>query len=285
MDRECSNIFLVTVPGGGMGASLNCLNPLVFQAPPATYGNDKNLIWLDVHIPRKNTYEKIPAFYIYRGRDKLTLLFSHSNAEDLGTIVNYFSAIAHDLRVNVFAYEYTGYGVSTGIATEENVYACVQAAYEYLRYKMEVPWQKIVLYGRSIGSGPSVWLASRELVRGLILQSAITSVARVFLPFRKTPPGDMFPNIDRIGQVKCPVYIIHGVKDSIVPVSHAQELYNRCQRPATPHFVEAADHNDVEVVAQADFMRNLKAFLRHLEEYSDGVGTLTTAAGKEGIVA
>ncbi|CAE8647986.1 unnamed protein product, partial [Polarella glacialis] len=87
----------------------NNLARLVFQPPHSSYGKDPNLIWLNT-----SRGEVIPAFFIKREGAHFTLLFSHGNAEDLGLIIRYFRELSHILSVNVFSYEYTGYGMSSG---------------------------------------------------------------------------------------------------------------------------------------------------------------------------
>lgn len=83
----------------------------------------------------------------------------------------------------------------------------------------------IILFGRSIGSGPSCFLAEKYPVAGLILHSALMSALRVVFNLRWTLPFDKFPNIDRIPQIDCPIFVIHGRRDEIVPFYHAVELF------------------------------------------------------------
>lgn len=237
---------------------------LVFQPPMPTYTKDPNLLWLDTDLG-----EVIPAFYINRESAKYTLLFSHGNAEDLGLIIRYFREVSHILTVNVFSYEYTGYGMSTGVPQEVAVYADVVAAFRYVRDRIRTPWTQIVPYGRSLGTAPSVHLASKTAVRGIVLQSPMVSIYRIPFRFRFTLPGDVFANIDKIGKVCCPVFIIHGTRDEIVPVWHGQGLYEVCRRKGTAYdayVVEGADHNNLEAQAGDAFFERFLRFLRHLDE-------------------
>jgi hypothetical protein len=110
----------------------SAITKIVFQPPDATYTKDPNLIWLHT-----SEHEVIPAFFIDRDA-KFTLLFSHGNAEDLGMIIQYFREVSHILEVNIFAYEYTGYGMSTGEPYEMALYADIEAAFKYLRDI--IPW-------------------------------------------------------------------------------------------------------------------------------------------------
>mmetsp|Transcript_121954 Transcript_121954/g.352274 ORF Transcript_121954/g.352274 Transcript_121954/m.352274 type:complete len:259 (+) Transcript_121954:180-956(+) len=238
------------------------LTKVVFQPPEPTYARDPNLIWL-------NTTEKevIPAFFIDKDA-KYTLLFSHGNAEDLGGVIEKMREVSHILDVNVFAYEYTGYGMSTGEPHEEAFYADIEASFTYLCDVIGVPWQQIVLYGWSIGSGPSVHLACKFAARALVLQSPLLSVYRVALSTRATLPGDMFPNGDRIGDVPCPVYIVHGTEDETVPFWHAQDLAaqrrKECAYP--PLWIEGGGHCNLEKVARQDFFDNFLKFLQWLDK-------------------
>jgi len=236
------------------------LTKIVFQPPHVKYSRDSNLIWLNTAEG-----EVIPAFYIDKDY-KYTLLASHGNAEDLGDIVTSFRELSQVLEVNIFAYEYTGYGMSTGEAREAAVYADIEAAFKYLRDIIGVPWDQVILYGRSIGTGPSCYLASKVACRGLILQSPFLSIFRIAMNTRYTMPGDMFPNIDRIADVRCPTYVVHGTSDDITPFSHAQELIARCRKDCLypPYFVENGPHNDLEHLAPL-FYENFSKFIQHLE--------------------
>lgn len=113
----------------------------------------------------------------------------------------------------------------TGEPSEEDVYSDVEAAYDYLIQEKKLYPEQIVLYGRSLGSGPSCHLAAKTAamgrpVAGLILHSPFTSVYRVVFDFGFTVVGDKFSNIDRVAKTQCPVFIVHGQEDEIVPVVH-----------------------------------------------------------------
>lgn len=242
-----------------MGTSLT---KVVFQPPEATYTKDKNLIWLHT-----SEHQVIPAFFIDRGA-KFTLLFSHGNAEDLGMIIQYFQGVSRTLEVNVFAYEYSGYGMSTGEPSEQATYADIEAAFKYLRDIIGIPWREIVLYSRSVGSGPAIELATKTAVRALVLQSPLLSIFRIAFHSRFTLPGDMFANVDKIGKVRCPVYVVHGTQDDIVPFWHGEDLVRNCRKHCQypPYWVEGGNHNDLEVKAKDVFYEKFLKFLRWLEQ-------------------
>lgn len=150
-----------------MGASITSL---VFQPPKVSYSHaKKHIIWLTTA-----SHCNIPAFYIDR-RSTVTILFSHGNAEDIGMIYEWFCEFTRELNVNLFAYDYEGYGKASGTPSEASCYEDIEAAYNFLITSLHIPPSNIIIYGRSVGSGPSCYLAERlskenTKVGGLILQ-------------------------------------------------------------------------------------------------------------------
>lgn len=152
------------------------LSTIVFQPPEVTYTHARRpLIWL-----RTKSGSRIPAFHL-DNQSKVTVLFSHGNAEDLGMIYEWFVSFSRELRVNVFAYDYEGYGKTTGAPSENACYEDIDAAFTYLVENEQIPPENIILYGRSLGSGPSLYLAERLAKAGgmkpgaVILQVSVES--------------------------------------------------------------------------------------------------------------
>jgi fermentation-respiration switch protein FrsA (DUF1100 family) len=129
--------------------------------------------------------------------------------------------------------------------------------------------EQIVLYGRSVGSGPACYLAAKTAregisVGGLILHSPFTSVLRIVVgPAAPTLPGDKFPNIDRIRDVRCPVFIAHGEQDEIVPIEHGKKLYETLPIPfrTRPFFVDDMSHNYHGYKVEVAMMKEINAYL------------------------
>ncbi|CAH2294118.1 alpha beta hydrolase domain-containing 17B isoform X2 [Pelobates cultripes] len=120
--------------------------------------------------------------------------------------------------------------------------------------------EHVIIYGQSIGTVPSVDLAARYESAAVILHSPLTSGMRVAFPdTKKTYCFDAFPNIDKISKITSPVLIIHGTEDEVIDFSHGLALFERCQRPVEPLWVEGAGHNDVELYGQ--YLERLKQFV------------------------
>ncbi len=179
------------------------ISPLTINSSTISNNNETN------NNNQNNEY-KIPAFFLRRKGAKLTILFSHGNAEDLGMMYRRMKEMAMLLCANVLAYDYTGYGLSTPNHTTPSEHLCyknIQAAYHHLTKVMHIPPAEIVLYGRSLGSGPSCYLAQKtaedgESVAGLILHSPFLSIYRIVIDCRINLVGDMFVNKSRAKDVR-----------------------------------------------------------------------------------
>lgn len=190
----------------------------------------------------------IPAAYFHHPQAHFTILFSHGNGEDLGVTAPYALELSAALKVNVLCYDYSGYGVSTGRPSEANVYADIHAAYTYLVAERRICPSRILLFGRSLGSGPTIELASRlgSDLAGVVLIAALTSCVRVVFNSPTTLRFDMFANIDKIASIQAPVFSVHGMQDDVVPFAHGLELSRRARFPLDPYWVRDAGHNNLE---------------------------------------
>ena len=245
---------LSCVTGSGVGcAQTNGSTLQSSQPPPPTGGR-----------------HRIPAFFIKRREATITILFSHGNAEDLGMMHERMKGMARELNVNIMCYDYTGYGYATGSPSEEMCYRNIESAYSYLRNILGIPACQIVLFGRSLGSGPSCYLAAKtahdgESVAGLILHSPFLSIYRIVINSSNLGMvGDMFPNAKRGPDIRCPVFIIHGTEDTVVPFSHGLELLN-CfpeEYRTQPFWAEGLAHNNIEVFMREMFIQRCRHFLQ-----------------------
>jgi pimeloyl-ACP methyl ester carboxylesterase len=196
-----------------------------------------------------------------------TILYSHGNAEDLASAGAYIQLLTAALGCSALAYDYTGYGLSlpSGMGPSENrFYRDIYACYRYLIH-IGVPPERILLVGRSIGTGPTIELASKVPVGGVILIAPLMSCLRVLDPdIRFTIPClDMFPSVDRMHLIKAPVLIIHGLQDDVVPACHGKRLYERCSQKTEPLWLEKASHNDIELHYLSNVLLRIRSFMRY----------------------
>ncbi|CAA3027180.1 Hypothetical predicted protein [Olea europaea subsp. europaea] len=208
---------------------------------------------------------EIVAMYVKNPVAKLTLLYSHGNAADLGQMYDLFSELSIHLRVNMMGYDYSGYGQSTGKPSEQNTYADIEAVYKCLQDTYGVKEEDIILYGQSVGSGPTLDLASRlSRLRAVVLHSPIMSGLRVMYPVKRTYWFDIYKNIEKIPLVQCPVLIIHGTADDVVDCSHGKQLWELCKEKYEPLWVKGGNHCDLEIYPE--YIKHLKKFIIAIEK-------------------
>jgi pimeloyl-ACP methyl ester carboxylesterase len=177
-------------------------------------------------------------------------LYSHGNAEDLGAIAAHIQSVADALDTSVFAYEYLGYGFSEGrkVPTEKGCYESIDMAYSYLRYALNYNTTDIIVLGRSIGCGPTVDLASREIVNSVILISPFRTAIRTQIDYGPLNPIgllDIFRNESKIGMINSPILFIHGLSDTIIPPIHTQKLADCAYGKPEVQYIKNTGHNDI----------------------------------------
>lgn len=160
--------------------------------------SQRELDCIEVFMTRTSRGNRIPCAMVRCCPNaKYTLLFSHGNAVDLGQMTSFYIGLGSRINCNIFSYDYSGYGRASGKPSEKNMYADVEAAWQALRARYGISPENIILYGQSIGTVPTVDLASRYEVGAVILHSALTSGMRVAFPqTKRTWFFDAFPRYE-----------------------------------------------------------------------------------------
>jgi fermentation-respiration switch protein FrsA (DUF1100 family) len=241
---------------------------LIFPAPPSSYGPGQGLLLLPTASGGRVAACWLPVENA--GPDSPVILYSHGNAEDLGHVLPWL----HDLRrrgYSVLGYDYPGYGQSPGQPSEAGACEAIDAAWDWLTGTGPArsggqggdgpgidPW-RVLVHGYSLGGGPSAHLAARASPGGLILESTFTTAFRVMTRVDLFP-GDRFRTVDALGRVRCPVLVLHGGLDRVVPPAHGRELFARAREPRQSLFVPGAGHEDLHAVAGEEYWRALAGF-------------------------
>ncbi|HEU0051965.1 MAG TPA: alpha/beta hydrolase, partial [Longimicrobium sp.] len=187
---------------------------------------------------------------------------SHGNGEDLGDLAELLPAL-HDAGFSVLAWDYRGYGRSTGKPGERATYRDAEAAYAYLTRELGVAPERVIVHGRSLGGGPAAYLAATNPVGGLVLESTFTSIFAV-VPGVRLFPFDRFRTGARLGRVRTPVLVIHGTEDEVVPFAHGRALLDRAPGRKAHLWVEGAGHNDLMLVTGDEYFAALRRFAESL---------------------
>lgn len=235
---------------------------LMFPKVVATYAvGGENEGWITL---KSADGENITARYWQAPEATFTLLYNHGNGEDIGRI-SWLMQAYQSRGISVLAYDYPGYGTSTGRPTESGILLAAEAAYRHMVDELQIEPETIIPLGRSIGSGPAVHIAANHTVGGLVLESAFTSAFRVMTK-RRILPWDRFNNLSTIPRVQAPVLLMHGTHDSIIPLWHAERLKSALTVPHAYFWVPGGGHNNLIEVAGENYWRVLQAFLDGLKD-------------------
>jgi len=239
-------------------------NALVFPAGGKVVRTPATLGWAyeDVRLPVQGG--TTCGWYMPVDGARATILFSHGNA---GTIDERLELcpILRDLGCNVLLYDYGGYGNSTGKRSETRCYADIRAMRSWLTDEKGIAPDRIILYGRSLGSGPTLQLATEVRPAAVILESAFTSVPAMARELLAGVPVQLllqsrFDNLAKIGKVDVPKLILHSPDDDIIPYAQGKALFEKATEPK--RFVEIqGDHNGGHFESEGSIRRAIADLL------------------------
>ena len=178
-----------------------------------------------------------------------TILYCHGNSGSIAHQIGVFRFVKR-LRVNIFGFDYRGYGRSEGAPSEQGLYRDARAAYDHLTEEIGQDPRSIVLFGHSLGGAVAIDCAQDRRIAGLVVQSSFTHLkdaARFSIPSLPLHllARRQFDSIDKIRRLSVPKLIIHGSADATLPVELAQSLYQAAREPKELYVVDGGGHNDL----------------------------------------
>ncbi|XP_020528998.1 protein ABHD17C isoform X2 [Amborella trichopoda] len=229
---------------------------------------------MDVLVLDTKYGNKIVALYLRNPYARLTVLYSHGNAADLGQLYDLFVQLKVNLRVNLIGLVPFSSMIIQDMElpqpSESNTYADIEAVYQCLETQYGVGQEDLILYGQSVGSGPTLHLASRlPRLRGVVLHSAILSGLRVLCHVKVTLCFDIYKNINKIRKVKCPVLVIHGTEDDVVNWIHGKGLWELAKEPYEPLWIKGGGHCNLELYP--DYIQHLHKFVTEMENITTAI--------------
>lgn len=216
------------------------------------------------------------------GPEAPVVLFFHGNAGNIGERLHTLR-LFHDAGAATLIIDYRGYGLSGGRPNEAGTYRDAEAAWRWLTDNRGVASRRIVLFGRSLGGAIAAHLAARTRPAGLILESTFTSLPDLAAHHYPWMPVRLlaryrYDTAAYLGDVSCPVLVVHGRDDEIVPFAHAERL--AAIRPPVVELVALdGGHNDAFLLAGSAYRDILAAFLRRVTAADEGGGARDDAAG------
>eukprot|EP00747_Dinoflagellata_sp_TGD_P037288 gnl/TRDRNA2_/TRDRNA2_138980_c0_seq1.p1 gnl/TRDRNA2_/TRDRNA2_138980_c0~~gnl/TRDRNA2_/TRDRNA2_138980_c0_seq1.p1 ORF type:complete len:335 (-),score=41.65 gnl/TRDRNA2_/TRDRNA2_138980_c0_seq1:465-1469(-) len=234
---------------------LSVTEAFLFPAPAPMYAPDdfqEKLIW----IPRRAgepRCEGVPCLLLeaisFSPGTRLALYF-HANHEDLGSTRHQAERLRNALGSHVLAVEYSGYGCSAGVPSEESLKCDVDSVMRFVRHELQVPLDRVLVLGSSLGAAVAIYAAAKHPVGGLATFAAFSSVREIVgahLGLAWLVP-DIFRSVDRMQQVRCPTLLAHGTEDTVVPQTHASKLADACSADKIGvNLIDGIGHNDMDV--------------------------------------
>ncbi|MEA1928837.1 MAG: alpha/beta hydrolase [Candidatus Auribacterota bacterium] len=236
-------------------------DPLL-ESTPADIG----LIYEDVTVTTSDKV-RIHGWWIPANDNRGTILFCHGNA---GNISHRLESIRifHQLGMNVFIFDYRGYGKSAGSPSEKGTYRDSDAAYDYLHKIRKIAPEKIIIFGRSLGGAVAVELAGEKEAGALICESSFTSavdMGKLVFPYLpvKLLVFDRYDSISRVGELSLPKLFIHSREDDLIPFEQGERLYQAAGEPKK--FLEIrGDHNEGFLESEEIYRETIDEFLREI---------------------
>ncbi|GMR34249.1 hypothetical protein PMAYCL1PPCAC_04444, partial [Pristionchus mayeri] len=266
--RKLMNKEFALQPTPIHGISQHEYERIMKQCTPFTVTTRENSVLVGAHF-RPSIYPMMKDRGDLNNFCKQVIIFAQPNSSDLGSFMQphsvSFAALANAMHMDIYAFDYSGYGLSSGYPSERNLYADIHAVYDHVR--KERPDKKICLIGYSIGTSAVTDLASLEPpgLSGVILIAPFTSGMRLMWNApeqEKTCCLDRFTSKEKISEVAVPVLIIHGADDTMISMDHSQELHRRLKHPVPPLFVHGADHMTIFNGSYPETFRRIYKFLK-----------------------
>src|SRR6266498_56128 len=187
------------------------------------------------------------------GQGRATVLVLNGNAGNRAARAPLAAELSR-AGLSVLLVDYRGYGDNPGSPSESGLLADARAARAYLAARGDVDLTRLVYFGESLGAAVAVRLAIERPPMALVLRSPFTSLADIgrvhypFLPVRLLL-RDRYASIEQVGGLRCPVLVVAGDRDGIVPWEQSRRLAEAIPEPKRFVLVPGADHNDLELLA------------------------------------
>jgi fermentation-respiration switch protein FrsA (DUF1100 family) len=228
-----------------------------------TTPDDQGLNYETVHLITTDGFE-LHGWFLPAQNARGTLLFLHGNAGNISHRLDSL-ALFHQLSLNVFIFDYRGYGQSQGKPTEQGTYLDAEAAWNYLVEKRNLDPHRIVVFGRSLGGAVASKLASQHQPAALVLESTFRSapaMARRLMPIfpARLISRYKYDSEANLRHVHCPVLIAHSQGDDIIPYKEGRKLFEAANEPK--QFLELrGNHNSGFLTTGQAYQDGLQHFL------------------------
>ncbi len=207
---------------------------------------------------------RLNGWWVPSRQPRGTVLFCHGNGGNISFLLDTIR-VFHELKLNVFVFDYRGFGRSGGTPSEEGTYHDVEAAWKYLAENRKIEPGKIAVIGRSLGGPIAAWLCRIRTPGALVLESTFTRAADVALHHYPMAPGellfgDTYNTAGFMARVSCPVLVVHSPEDEIIPYELGEKLFKAITGPKDFLLIHGS-HNSGFMESLDNYSKGLERFL------------------------
>jgi uncharacterized protein len=211
--------------------------------------------------------ERLRAWLLPNPTARALVVYFHGNGGNLSVWLPILAGL-HRQGFTVAAIDYRGYGASTGRPSERGLYHDVEATLEWTARLVQAD-RPVVYWGRSLGTTMAAYAATKRRPDGLVLESGFASTRALL---RASPLQALlsmfssyrFPTAEYAGRAGCPVLVMHGDTDGVIPFGNGRELYAMLPEPKQFQTIVGGDHNDVAPADARSYWTTVHEFVASL---------------------
>lgn len=209
---------------------------------------------------------RLNGWFIPHREARSTLVWFHGNAGNISHRVENIKLLHDKVKVNIFIFDYRGYGRSEGSISEEGTYLDGEAALDIVQTRFGAAAKNTILFGRSLGAAVAAEMANRFESQGLILESPFVSIremARVVFPFLPIGPllRTRYDVREKVKKIKTPLLVMHGDHDEVVPIMQGKMVFDAAPEPKKFFTIAGAAHNDTYFIGGASYFNQMQTFI------------------------
>ena len=235
-----------------------------YHPPPESFNISQKFIHYDVN-------DSLHTWLINNNENNITILYFSGNAFNISHRLFHVD-VFNQLNINVFMFDYKGYGLSTGsIENKQSFFKSSEVAYDFLIDSLDIPSDSIIFWGYSLGSPIATELASKKNHLGIICESPLISINKIskelfpYLPFSFINKYDFDIN-NHINKSNSPVLLIHSKDDNVIPYNHALSFFNTLNRKNKKMINIKGSHRTAAYDSFPIYFSNIKLFIDEIKK-------------------
>lgn len=207
--------------------------------------------------------EQLRVWRLRPPRPRARVVYFHGNGGNLSVWAPILAGVARR-EYEVIAFDYRGYGMSSGRPSEQGLYRDVDAIVD--RFGSDPRTMPMVYWGRSVGAAMAAYAATRKRPDGVILESGFPDVRSLVrtspvLAFLALFSSYRFPCSEFLQNVRAPVLVLHGDADTVIPFEQGRKLFDRIPGPKQFVTIQGGDHNDAAPPEPDTYWRSIDQFV------------------------